>query len=169
MTELTQEQFTKLVGGYGFEKFEDGAASEFKNALLPMLHSSVGQAGGRVTMPGEYFGMDVKSSVYTSNPSGTHPSMALVTDSVARPDLPQTFPLSGGAESTMDEMFETLLKQYRLQTGGKLRLKKEQKEGAKNMFRGLVNNLFENIRKVAKKTKLLKTQQMSKALKKMRS
>lgn len=167
MTDITKEQFANLVGGFGFEKFEPGAETEFKNALLPMMKSSVGQAGGRVSMPGEYFGTEISSSTYTSNPQGTHASMALVTDTISRPDLPQTFPHSGGADAAMDDIFEKVLKQYRKQHGGKLRLRKEQKEHAKNMFRTLVNNVFLTIRKAAKKTKVLKENYINKAVKKL--
>jgi hypothetical protein len=67
----------------------------------------------------------------------------------------------------MDSIFENVLKQYRQQNGGKLRLRKEQKARAKNMFRGLVDNLFQNIRQVAKKTNMLKENQIKKALKKL--
>ena len=171
MSALTQDQFANLVGGWGFEKFDDGAAQEFKSALMPMLESSIGQSaqfGGRVSMPGEYFGMHVPASTYTSSPQGTNPSMALVTNTTARPALPQTFPLVGGAaDAEMDRVFDKLLKQYRQQAGGKLRLKKAQKDSARGVFKGLVSKVFENIRKIAKKTKVLNVLQMKKALKKL--
>lgn len=177
MTDLTREQFANLIGGYGFERFEEGAVQEFQAAVAPLVGTSVGgaQSGGGQTegatgMPPEFYGVDVPARVYTSNPHGSNPSMAHVTDTIARPALEQTFPVphaGGASRAAMDEVFEKLLKQYRVQTGGKLRLKKAQKEEAKNIFRGFVDMLFKNIRKVAKKTNLLKAMQVKKAAKKL--
>ena len=146
----------------------DGAAA----AVAPLIVTSIGgaQSGGRVSLPAEFFGVNVPNSNYTSNPHGSNPSMAQVTDAIARPELVQTFPVphaGGASRAAMDDVFEKLLKQFRRQTGGKLRLKKEQKEQAKNIFRGFVDMLFENIRKVAKKTNLLKAMQVKKAAKKL--
>lgn len=172
MSSITQQQFENIVGGYGFEKFEQGALTEFQSAIMPIMKKSLGQTGGRVTMPAEYFGS--YPNVYTSNPNGTHHSMATPTDVLARPELPQTFPHPhpnsqwGGANDSIDGLFESALKEVR-QSGGaekKLRLRKDQKEHAKNIFRVLVDNIFQEVRKVAKKTKLLKATQVKRATRK---
>jgi hypothetical protein len=164
---ITKEQFTQLIGGFGFETFDETALPELNGTLGKMVEKSVGQTGGRVSMPSEYFG--VAQNFYTSNPAGTNPSMGHPTNSIARPSLPETFPHVGGSNPNSDAIFDKLLKTYR-QTGGgkKLRLKKEQKVQSKHIFQRLIEKLFADIRKVAKKTKLLKGAQVQKASKKQK-
>ena len=172
--DITQEQFASLVGGYGFDSFEDSAFSAFKSSLGGLVERSIGegavQAGGRVSMPGEYFGSP--ASAHTADASGTNPSMAEVTDAIARPGLPETFP--GGGPSgldAVDSVYESALKWYRgvQQSGGgkRLRMKQEHKVYSRTAFRGLVNKVFGEVRKVAKKTRLLKGGQMERALHKL--
>jgi hypothetical protein len=171
-TDIRQEQFANLVGGFGFEQYDTEAKTAFEGNVGAMLEKSIAASkmkGGSVTMPGEYFGDSISPSVYTSD--GSAPIVSHVTDAVARPEIPQTFPFVGGAQKSIDDVFETALRQFRTQQGGaagaKLRLKKEQKEAAKNYFRVMVNKVFEEVRKVAKKTKLLKGAQVKRAAKKV--
>jgi hypothetical protein len=167
MTTVSKEQFSKLIGGYGFETFEEGALSEFEAGLPNMITKSLGQSGGRVSMPGEYFGTG--TTHYANSPNG--PILSQVTDTVARPELTQTFPVPhyGGSSvnEVIDELYEKSLKSFRQSGGGnKLRLKKEQKDTSKHFFRVMIENIFENIRKVAKKTNLLKANQVKRVMKK---
>lgn len=169
MTTIDQEQFANIVGGFGFDQYDAEAKEAFEGNVGQILEKSLAASkmtGGSVTMPGEYFGDSVRSSVYSAD--GAAPSVSHVTDTIARPEIPQTFPFIGGAGKSIDDVFESALKQFRTQQGGgkKLRLKKEQKEAAKNYFRMMVNKVFEEVRKVAKKTKTLKGNQMKRASKK---
>lgn len=161
---ITNDQFKKLIGGFGFETFEPSALSEFSDSLSKIVHKSMGQTGGRVSMPGEYFGY--MQNGYTSDPSGTNQAMSGVD--VARYPLPETFPHSGGSgDIHVDKLFEQALKQYRQSGGGKFKLKKEQKTQAKHMFKNILEIVFKEVRKVAKKTKALSGAQMKRVMKKM--
>jgi hypothetical protein len=169
---ISKEQFKQLIGGYGFEQFDETALEQFGDTLAPMLAKSVDAVkslkGGRVSMPGEYFAHP--TNFYTTNASGTNESMAHATQDYIRPSLPETFPTQAGgnAKDSLDSVFEKALKEYR-QTGGKgLKLKKEQKQEAKTIFKGIVEWIFKEVRKVATKTKTLKGTQMKRAVKKIK-
>lgn len=171
MTAITENQFSKLVGGYGFDTFEGGAFEQFENSISSLVQQSLSQvpaqAGGRVAMPSEYFGVD--QNTYTTNTNGSNPSYSQVTDVLARGGLEQTFPHVGGG-ATIDGVFESALKAFRKQFGqsggAPKKLKKEQKDRAKSIFRGAVDKLFLEIRAVAKKTNKLTEAQMKRVLKK---
>jgi hypothetical protein len=163
---ITKEQFSKLVGGYGFETFEDGALDIFNNSAKDLVEQSLGvsQTGGRVSMPSEYFGVELNH--YTSNSSGTNPAMNLPNDALVRPELAESFPHVGGSSQITDTIFEKVLKDVRQSGGGNKRVKKEHKQQAKHIFRRSIDRVFNEVRKVASKTKLLKAFQMQRALKK---
>jgi hypothetical protein len=163
---VTKEQFSKLIGGFGFEQFEETALSEFNGSVGKLVKNSVGQSGGRVSMPSEYFGLN--QNFYTNNPAGTNPSMAHSTDTIVRPSLPETFPHVGGSGDPLsDTVFEKSLKAYRQSGGGKkIILKKAEKVQARHFFKAAIEKLFTDIRKVAKKTKLLKGGQVQRAFNK---
>lgn len=167
---VTEQQFAHIVGGHGFETFEDSALSSFNKSLHDIIAKSISsvQMGGRVSMPGEYFG--ASPNHYTSNSAGSHQSMSSATDVLARPMLEQSFPHVGGAESALlDSVFEKALKDFRQQVGGgrRMRFMKAKKDESKIIFRNIVDKLMTEVRKVAKKTKVLKGGQMQRALNKL--
>lgn len=167
---VTEEQFSKIVGGHGFEAFDESALSSFNKSLHDIISKSISsvQMGGRVSMPGEYFGSSPNH--YTATTDGSHPSMSSLTDVLARPALEQSFPHVGGSDTLLDSVFEKALKDFRQQQVGggiKMRVKKAHKEQSKIIFRSVIDRLLQEVRKVAKKTKLLKGGQIDRALKKL--
>lgn len=97
------------------------------------------QSGGRVSMPGEYFGME--PLLERGTPTGT--VMDVVTDAWARPSLESTFRVGaglqdgGGSGSGTDalkrRLFEKQLREYRERhTSQRLRLAADRKA---HMFR----------------------------------
>jgi hypothetical protein len=118
-------------------------------------------------MPADYFGHPTKA--WTPDATGTNPSMATPTDAVIRPELPSTFVLTGGtaAGQAADKLFESFLRSARLSGGAPKRMKKEEKERAKMLFKDRLNKLFNEVRKVASKTKILKVLQLKRATKKV--
>lgn len=175
MAAITPQQFSQLIGGFGFDAFDETAYQQFNDAVGGFVETSIAGAqahsGGRVSMPGEFFGS--AASAHTSDPAGTNPNMAHVTDAIVRPALPQTFSLAGGADGpldTLDSIYDSTLKWLRstVQAGGgkRIRMKPDHKQRARSMFRGIVERVFTEVRKVAKTTRHLKGTQMGRVLKK---
>lgn len=167
--QVTEQRFANLIGGYGFETYEQGAFDMFKDSFGRLVHDAVGggqaQAGGRVSMPGDYFGLTEPG---TSSSAGTNADMAHVTDSFVRPALPATFEVSVQKGGSSEDWFDMFLKDIK-QGGGVagLRMKKEHKVAAKKYIADMISKMFKEVRKVAKKTKHLNLTQLKRALKKI--
>ena len=164
---VTPKQFQNLIGGYGFESFEEDALDVFNKQLGSLLNITP-QKGGRVSMPADYFGYPTKA--WTQSDAGTNPSMSTPTDTIVRPELPSTFKVGGGEEQSLEKLFQVALKDFK-QTGGdnsakKKRMSKEEKAGRAHYFKNAIEKLFKEVRKVATKTKILKAVQLKRAFKK---
>jgi len=157
---INEKQFKTLIGGYGFESFEPEALELFNNELDTIMHKSM--SGGRVSFVGDYFANP--SNNFTTSSDGANHSMSVVTDTMARPSLEQTFKVGGFHD---DKVFESALKHFRLGGGAPSKLSKVKKDETKNIFKGLVEKVFSEVRKVASKTKLLKATQVKRAVKKI--
>lgn len=160
---VNSKQFQKLIGGYGFESFEDDALDVFNKNVGSLLTTPT-QGGGRVSMPADYFGYPTKA--WTASDAGTNPSMATPTDAIARPELPSTFQV-GGEEQSMEKLFQSALKDFKQTGGGKTkRMSKEDKVERAHYFKTAIEKLFKEVRKVATKAKILKAVQLKRAFKK---
>jgi hypothetical protein len=162
---MDEKQFKNLIGGFGFESYEPAALETFNESLNQMMVKTM--KGGRVSFPADYFGTPTKA--WTDSPDGSNPSMSAVTDDVIRPELTSTFKVGGSTflDDVTGKVFDKVLKQHKLGGGAPKKMKKEEKEEKKNQFKVLVDNLFKEVRKVAKKTKVLKVFQMKRASKKI--
>jgi hypothetical protein len=169
---LSTKQFTNLIGGHGFEGFEQDALDVFNQNIGSLVKGGSTlpspQQGGRVSMPADYFGTPTKA--WTATMEGTNPSMATPTDTVVRPELASTFQLGGGIDGA--KIFNEALKDFKLSGGAsssssKKRMSKEEKEAKKHYFRNAIEKLFAEVRKVATKTKILKAVQLKRAFKKI--
>jgi hypothetical protein len=161
---VTPKQFQNLIGGYGFESYEEEALDIFNQQLGSLLNIST-QKGGRVSMPADYFGYPTKA--WTQTDAGTNPSMSTPTDTIVRPELPSTFQV-GGEEQSLDKLFQVALKDFKQSGGGKTkRMSKEEKISKAHYFKHVIKKIFADIRKVATKAKKLKAVQIKRAFKKI--
>ena len=159
---ISSKQFSNLIGGYGFETYEPEALELFNSEMNSIVGKSM--VGGRVSMPGDYFGSPDPNTTSANN--GSNEMMASVTDVLARPSLEQTFPKVGGSAND-SKIFDVALKKYRMEGGGPSKLKSEKKEQSKIIFKDIIDKIFKEVRKIASKTKLLKVNQLKRALKKI--
>jgi hypothetical protein len=162
---INDKEFKSLIGGYGFEGYEPSVLPQFASSLTNILQKSMEQSGGRVSLPSVFFGNH--HAGYASSPNG--PVQDIVTDTVAQPGLSQTFPHRGGSHDASDTIFEKAFKSFRQNqslSGGAKRVKKEKKETTKFAFKAALDNMFKDIRRVAKKTKVLTEKQIKRVTKK---